>query len=113
LSGADVFCLPSRFEGLPLALLEALAAGLPVCATRIDGVADVVVDGSEAVLVAPDDHGELADGLRRLLGDPVLRQRLGGAGRELACSRYRFDRMMDSLEALYRADGVADQRTLP
>lgn len=113
LMAADMFCLPSRFEGLPLVLLEALAAGLPVCATRIDGVADIVADDREAVLVAPDDVAALAEGLRQLLADPALRSRIGAAGRELAASRYGFERMMDSLEELYRSPVAPDHGTLP
>lgn len=69
----DIFCLPSHHEGLPIALMEALALGLPVVATRVGGVEELVTDGSEAVLVAPRQPERLAIALLELAGDPQRR----------------------------------------
>jgi len=98
LGAADVFCLPSRFEGLPLALLEAMAAGLPTAAFAIDGVTDVVEDGGQALLAEPENIPQLARDLSRLMNDAALRRRLGGAARDLVGENYGFDRVVDQLE---------------
>lgn len=101
LRGADAFCLPSRYEGLPLVLLEAMAAGLPVVAFAIPGVAEIVTDGVHARLAAAGDEGALARVLADLLADESLRASLGAAGRQLVSDHYGFDRMVGQLEALY------------
>jgi glycosyltransferase involved in cell wall biosynthesis len=72
LVGADVFCLSSRFEGLPIAMLEAMAAGLPVVATRVGGVPSVVTDGGEGRLVPAGDPGALGAAITAL-NDPAVR----------------------------------------
>jgi glycosyltransferase involved in cell wall biosynthesis len=79
---ADVFCLPSRFEGLPMALLEAMAFAVPVVATPVGGIADVVVEGETGLLVPPGNVAELGAALRTLAGDSTLRTKMGVAGRE-------------------------------
>jgi glycosyltransferase involved in cell wall biosynthesis len=76
----DVFVLPSRGENLPIAILEAMAAALPVVATRVGGVPEVVVDGETGLLVEPEDAAELAEALDRVASDEAFRQRLGQAG---------------------------------
>lgn len=81
LSGFDMFCLPSRHEGRPLALLEAQAAGLPVVATTAGGVPRMVTDGDDGLLVAPGDVTGLATALRSLADDPDRRRSLGERGR--------------------------------
>ena len=78
LVAADVFCLSSRFEGLPIALLEAMAAGLPVVATRVGGMPSVVTDGREGRLVPAGDPAALAAALAELR-DPDLRSHLATA----------------------------------
>lgn len=88
LAAADVFCLSSRQEGLPLAYMEASAVGLPTVATTVGGLPEQVRDDVDGLLVAPDDPGALAAALSRVVGDAALRHRLGDAA--LAGSR-RFD----------------------
>jgi glycosyltransferase involved in cell wall biosynthesis len=82
LAAADAFCLPSRYEGLPLSLLEAMQAGLPCVATTVGGIPDVVEDGRDGLLVPPSDDAALIAALDRVLGDPALRARLGTAAAE-------------------------------
>jgi glycosyltransferase involved in cell wall biosynthesis len=79
LVAADVFCLSSRFEGLPIALLEAMAAGLPVVASRVGGVPSVVTDGREGRLVHPGDPAALADALTELADAGLRKQRAAAA----------------------------------
>jgi glycosyltransferase involved in cell wall biosynthesis len=79
---ADAFCLPSFAEGLPVVLMEAMAAGLPVVTTPIAGVPELVEDGRNGLLVAPGRADRLADALAALAADPDLRQRLGAQARE-------------------------------
>jgi glycosyltransferase involved in cell wall biosynthesis len=105
----DALVLPSGNEGTPVSVIEALAAGRPVVATRVGGVPDVVRDGEDGFLVGPGATDELADRLTRLAGDPALRERLGAAGRERVLPRYAVDRLVDDIDRLYRSllDAVA------
>ena len=82
LAGCDVFCLPSRAEGMPLVVLEAMAQGKPVVASAVGGTPELVVDGETGLLVAPGDVRALTNAIGRLLGDPGLARRLGEAGLE-------------------------------
>jgi glycosyltransferase involved in cell wall biosynthesis len=81
LAGCDVFCLPSRAEGMPLVVLEAMAQARPVVATAVGGTPELVVDGETGLLVPPDDVDALARALKRALADPGLATRMGEAGR--------------------------------
>jgi glycosyltransferase involved in cell wall biosynthesis len=78
---ADIFCLPSRQEGFGIVFLEAMAAGLPIVAARAAAVPELVSDGESGILVAPDNPGDLAAALDRLLSDPEERRRMGETGR--------------------------------
>jgi glycosyltransferase involved in cell wall biosynthesis len=78
---ADVFCLPSFAEGVPVVLMEAMATGRPVVATRIAGIAELVEDGVSGVLVAPGNLDELTSALERLACSAELRVQMGLAGR--------------------------------
>jgi glycosyltransferase involved in cell wall biosynthesis len=91
----DLFVLPSLWEGMPLALIEALAAGLPVLATAVAGTPEVVTSEHTGLLVPPGDAGALAEGIRRLLRDPDLRARLATAGQAHARREFHIDTMID------------------
>jgi glycosyltransferase involved in cell wall biosynthesis len=97
----DVFALTSRAEGLPLAVLEAWAAGLPVVASRVGGIPRVVTDGQTGLLFDSDDEDALTGALRRLLADPGFAHRLGEAGRRQAEDRYDTRRMAGDYQRHY------------
>ena len=84
LARTDIFCLPSYREGVPNALLEATACGLPIVTTDTPGCRDVVTNGVNGILVPVRDAQAVADALELLINDPDLRRRMGSAGRELA-----------------------------
>ncbi|MFH1184159.1 MAG: glycosyltransferase family 4 protein [Chloroflexota bacterium] len=86
--GASLFLFPSRHEGMPNALLEAMASGLPVIASRIAGNEELVVPGETGVLVAPEDADALRESLRTLLTDEGQRQRMGRAARTRVAENY-------------------------
>jgi glycosyltransferase involved in cell wall biosynthesis len=88
LAAADIFTLPSRFEGLPMSIIEAMLTGLPVVASNVRGPAEQVVDGLTGLSIPPGDPAALASALGRLAGDPDLRARMGQAGRQRALDHY-------------------------
>lgn len=98
----DALVLPSANEGTPVSVIEALAGGRPVVATRVGGVPDVVRDGVDGFLVEPGDVEALADHLGRLAADPALANRMGQAGRERVLKRYSVERLVDDVDVLYR-----------
>ena len=101
LRAADLLVHPSDEEGFPNAILEAMAAGLPVVATRVGGTPELVVDGVTGILVPPRSPADLAAAVSRLLADPGLARRLGTAGRERAVREFPLGRMVERTEALY------------
>ena len=102
LDAADVFVLPSRQEGMPLAAIEAMDTGLPVIATDVVGTAEVVADRETGVLVPPGDVPALGTALVELLADPELRARYGAAGRRRYEERFTAQRMAAATLAVYR-----------
>jgi glycogen(starch) synthase len=102
LRSADVLCLPSRYEELGTALLEALHCGVPVVATRTGGIPGVITDGVDGLLTEPGDAAGVATALDRLLSDPDLRRRLGECGR-LRAAGYRWDRLAAQVLGVYRS----------
>ena len=101
LAAADLVVLPSLYEGLPLVLLEAMAAGQAVVVTRIPGVDEVVSDGVDAVVVDPADAEQLACALRQLLADQTRRARLGAAARATVEQRFTATAMGREVAASY------------
>ena len=101
LSKAVAMVLPSRRENYPLALLEAMAAGVPVVTTRVGGIPEMVDDGQSGLLVPPDDPTALAAALTRVSTDDGLRSKLIEGGREVA-ERHRWDRIVARLVVEYR-----------
>ena len=88
LAAADIFALPSQFEGLPMSIIEAMLTSLPVVSTTIRGPREQVVDGETGFLVPPFTVAPLAEALNTLVADPVLRTTMGEAGRRRALARY-------------------------
>lgn len=101
LAAMDVLVLSSRFEGMPLAVLEWMAAGKAIVASRVGGIPAIVEDGKEAVLVAPRDYVSFAEVIARLLDDPVERRRLGEAAQLRQRAQFRFDQTIAQIENLY------------
>jgi glycosyltransferase involved in cell wall biosynthesis len=99
----DALVLPSSNEGTPVSVIEALAAELPVVATRVGGVPDVVRDGEDGFLVEAGATGDLADRLAQLARDPALRARMGKQGRDRVLPRYAVERLVDDVDELYRS----------
>jgi glycosyltransferase involved in cell wall biosynthesis len=107
LEHAAVFALPSYSEALPASLIEAMAAGIPVIASPVGGIPEVVSDGASGFLVGAGDTKSLQRALTRLLSDRALAQRMGQAARETALARFNADRAIAPLEDLYEALGVS------
>jgi glycosyltransferase involved in cell wall biosynthesis len=107
LADADVFVLASRSEGLPLSVIEAMAAGVPVVASDVGGLRELVRDAETGVLVRPGDPAALADALRPLLADIELRRRLGSAGRERAKASFDLSGFRRAHLELYRRELAA------
>ena len=110
LAASDVLVLPSRYEGMPNVVLEAMRWGKPVVATAAPGTTEVVVDEATGLLVPLRDPVALARAIRRVVADPDLARRLGEAGRARVEAEFGVDRMVDRFAALYeevaRSKGV-------
>jgi glycosyltransferase involved in cell wall biosynthesis len=112
LAGADVLLHPTSRDALPSALLEAMAAGVPVVASAVGGVPEVVVHGETGVLVpAPPTAGDVAAALSRLLAEHDLRARLGRAGRERYERDFTAERWARRLRAVYEQVGASPARS--
>ena len=105
--------LPSRWEGHPLALIEAMHLGLPVVASDVSGTAEIVAEGETGYLVAAEDADAYADRLRRLLADPVLREKMGQEARRRAARDYSLDRMVRAHLEVYTAAPAEAYRLIP
>jgi glycosyltransferase involved in cell wall biosynthesis len=110
---ADVLAAPSvptkagKREGIPVVLMEAQASALPVVASDLSGIPELVEDGVTGLLVPPGDPGALARALERLAGDPELRRRLGAAGRQKVVREFELRRTAAALVDLFRTEAVA------
>jgi len=101
LGRAAVFCLPSHAEGLPMALLEAMAAGKAVVASAVGGIPEVLREGENGLLVPPKDGAALAGALARVLDDAGLRARLGEQARRTVAQHYSTEAICGRLAAIY------------
>jgi len=99
---AHVVCLPSYREGLPKALLEAAACGLPIVATDVPGCREIVRNGNNGLLVPARDAPALAEALARLIADPDMRRRMGERGRALAVGEFSQEQVIAETLAVYR-----------
>ncbi len=106
LAASDIFCLPSWREGMPRSIIEAMASGLPVVATKIRGSREEVIDGQTGILAEVRDASGLAGAILRLAGDAELRRRMGEAGRRRAAEHYDervvIERQLSCMRGLMR-----------
>lgn len=101
LATSGIYALPSYSEGLPMSVLEAMAAGLPILSTPVGGIPEVVTDGVEGFLVAPGDVSALANRLEQLLSTPDLAKTMGAAARRKVASTYSAEVIVPQIETLY------------
>jgi glycosyltransferase involved in cell wall biosynthesis len=101
LPGFEIFCLPTNFEGTPNVILEAMAAGLPVIATRVSGIPHIVEHGVTGLLIEPGDVNDLVKALRTLLGDPQKAQQMGVAGRTRVEMKFSCETVVPHFEDYY------------
>lgn len=102
MAASDLLLAPSRREALSLTLLEASACALPIVATRVGGIGEVVEEGASGALVAPDDPAALAEAIAPLLGDPARRRAFGARARQRFEAGFTEDAMFDRTIAVYR-----------
>jgi glycosyltransferase involved in cell wall biosynthesis len=102
LADADIACMPSSQEGMPGAVMEAMASGLPVVGTKVNGIAELVRDRDTGLLVEARDPQALADALAVLVTDPPLRHRMGAAGRRRIVDELSLEQMVEATTQLYR-----------
>lgn len=103
----DLFVLPSWIEGLPVTIMEAMAAGKPVVATPVGGVPELVLEGETGLLVPPRDHNRLAQAITKLLQHPDAAKRMGDRGRERVRREFSQEKMLDETMALYSYYGFS------
>ena len=103
LAATDIFALSSRYEGMPNVVLEAMAASLPVVATAVGAVSEMIEDGREGLLISPGNPESFATALDRLAWNGDLRRVMGARGKEKAGKRFRLEETVASLEGLYRS----------
>lgn len=112
MSGADIFVLPTEYEGQPFTIIESLAAGVPIVATDIPAIRSMLTDGENASLVPWADAEALASALEALLDDPEKRRRISRANRELAGQRFDRSVFRRQLADLYRMHGRPSRTVL-
>ncbi len=101
LSVLDVFTHPSIFEGLGIAVIEAMSMGLAIVATKVDGLAELITDGVEGSLVEPNNPIALSKAMKRILSDPALRENMGQRARKKAVGKFSVKTMIQKYEELY------------
>jgi glycosyltransferase involved in cell wall biosynthesis len=108
----DIFILPSLYEGFGVSATEASASELPVVASKVYGIPDVVKDGTTGLLVPPKDAAALADAIGRLVEDEPLRRRMGAAGRDFIATHYDWRENMRQLESIYEKTLAAQRENV-
>jgi glycosyltransferase involved in cell wall biosynthesis len=106
LAAADIFCMPSLSEALGYSLLEAMAAGIPVVASEVGGIPEVITNAKEGLLVPPADPQKLASALGQLATDTPLREDLGSNGRQTVRAKFSLDAMLARTRQLFLSDGI-------
>lgn len=99
----DIYCLPSKWEGLSIALLEAMSMALPVIVTPTDGTHEVIREGENGLITPFDDAQQLAENLLKLADDPDMRRKLGEAARQTILQRFSAQRVSDQVVDIYRS----------
>ena len=102
MSGADLFVLPSLFEGTPLTMIEAMASGMPIVTTAVCGMKDTIRDGENGLLVPVRSPGAIVEAVSRLLRSRELRERLGRAAHAEALANYSWDQVAEPVKTVYR-----------
>jgi starch synthase (maltosyl-transferring) len=103
LRAANLFVLPSLWEGLPNVVLEAMAAGTPIVASRVEGISDLLVDDRTGLIVPPNSAGDLAEAIDRLLADPEHARQMGHSAQHFVRERFTWDHVITQYEQLYTA----------
>lgn len=106
LDEAAVYVLPSYYEGLPMGVLEAMAAGVPVITTTVGGIPDVIETGVDGILIEPGDVDALACAIESLLANPDLRSEMGMAGKHKILECFTAEKVLPQLEQIYRGLGA-------
>jgi len=98
---ADIFILPSYAEGQPIAILEAMAAGLPVISTTVGSIPEVITKGEHGFLIEPGDYSSLAENIKLLLREDKLRNKIGQSNYEVAREKYDINRVFSEIARVY------------
>lgn len=101
LKAMDIFVLTSHWEGFSIAVLEAMAAGLPIVSTRVMGASEAIIEGENGILTGIGDIQSIADGITRLIKHPLLAKKFGNASKIRAKAEFPFSKMLNSIEHLY------------
>jgi glycosyltransferase involved in cell wall biosynthesis len=102
LAASDIFVLPSLWEGLSMALLEAMASGLPIVASEVSGTVQVVIPNETGLLVPPGDVQKLTEAIKQLLSDPTRAQAMGAAAKQRVEAEFSAQKQADEHLTLYR-----------
>lgn len=102
MAATDVYCQPSRSEGIPLSLMEAGMASVPVVATRVGGIPEVAFNGENAFLCESEKYEEIGQRLNELISDSLKRERMGRKGRQITSEKFNIEKQAASLVEIYK-----------